>query len=173
MAAPELAPETRGIGWRDPIVWILALPLVIAIGGGLFFIRIALTEGDRPLPQTMERRGPIQYGDPVGVRAAAELGLSGSLELTDVDVLVTLRGWPADRPRPSLELRFWHRTDAHRDQTLTLIPAPDGRYRAARPSADLPGSLLLRIDAGDSRTPLELTGRLEANRAELVPIEDA
>lgn len=173
MTGTEHSPDTRGIGWRDPIVWILALPLVIAIGGGIFFIRIALTEGDRPLPQTMERRGPIQYGDPVGIRAAAELGLRATLELTDLEVLVTLHGWPTERPGPALELRFWHRTDAHRDQTLALIPAPDGRYRAVRPAGELPGSLLLRIDTGGSRTPLELTGRLDANRAELTPVEDA
>jgi hypothetical protein len=172
MSTPDHS-HTRGIGWRDPIVWILVLPLVIAIGGGVFFIHIALTEGDRPLPQTMERRGPIQYGDPVGIRAAAELGLSAALELTDLEAVVTLDHWPADRPRPELTLRFWHRTDAHRDQTVVLIPAPDGRYRAVRPSGELPASLLLRIDAGDGATPLELTGRLEAGRALLRPVEDA
>lgn len=163
----------RGISWRDPIVWILALPLVIAIVGGVAFIRIALTEGDRPLPQTMERRGPIQYGDPVGIRAAAEQGLGATLELSEREVVVTLDGWPAGRPRPELSLRFWHRTDAHRDQTVALIPAPDGRYRAVRPTGELPGSLLLRIDAGDGAVPMELTGRLTEDRAVLRPVEDA
>ncbi|MCU0754930.1 MAG: FixH family protein [Xanthomonadales bacterium] len=166
-------PQERGISWRDPIVWVLLLPLVIAIGGGIFFIRIAITQGDQPLPQRMEKRGPIQYGDPVGIRAAAELGLSATLELTDLEVLVTLEAWPAERPRPELSLRFWHRTDGNRDQNVALIPAPDGRYRAVRPMGELPASLLLRIDPGQDQPVLELTGRLTEGQARLIPVEDA
>lgn len=165
-------PQERGLSWRDPIVWVLLLPLVIAIAGGLCFIRLAITEGDQPLPQRMERLGKIQVGDPVGVRAAAELGLSASLELTDQEVLVSLSGWPAERPRPELELLFWHRTDGNRDRSALLISGPDGRYRAVRPEGELPSSLLLRIRPGADEPALELTGRLQDARAGLTPVED-
>lgn len=166
-------PQERGISWRDPIVWVLLLPLVIAIGGGLFFIRLAITQGDQPLPQRMEKLGKIQFGDPVGIRAAAEMGLSASLELSDQEVLVSLAGWPAERPRPELELLFWHRTDGNRDRIVALIPAPDGRYRAVRPDGELPPSLLLRITPGADEPALELTGRLSDAQARLTPVEDA
>jgi hypothetical protein len=169
----ETPPEPTGISWRDPIVWVLLLPLVIAIGGGIAFIRIAVTQGDQPLPQRMERLGKIQVGDPVGIRAAAQLGLSATLELTDHEVLVSLAGWPAERPRPSLGLLFWHRTDGNRDRELALIPAPDGRYRAVRPDGELPPSLLLRIAPGAGEPELELTGRLRNDQAHLIPVEDA
>ncbi len=167
------SPQEKGISWRDPIVWVLLLPLLIAIGGGIFFIRIAITQGDQPLPQRMEKLGKIQFGDPVGIRAAAELGLSATLALTEQEVTVSLSGWPADRPRPELGLLFWHRTDGNRDQRVALIAEPGGRFRAARPVGELPSSLLLTIDPGDGLSTLELTGRLVDGQARLLPIEDA
>lgn len=172
MIRTDASPEPRGISWRDPIVWVLALPLLIAIGGGVVFIRLAVTEGDRPLPQTMERRGPIQYGDPIGIRAAAALGIRATLVLDPDSLRVTLSGWPMQRPAPALTLHFWHRTDASRDQTVRL-QAEGGAYRAPLPAPALPESVLLRIDPGDGSAPLELTGRLGRGDVLLRAVEDA
>ncbi len=134
MSAATVTIETEtpkgGLPWH----WLILLPVAASVVAGLTTLAIAIQYGDRPLPETVTRTGPVQYGVHVGVSKARELGISGTAHI-DTDshsIRVELTG--SDLPA-QLMLRLWHPTETSRDQISVLTRGDDGSYRGVWPAA--------------------------------------
>ena len=152
MIATEVMPpvmpadQTRRKSW--PWHWRIFLPVAASVVAGLTTLSIAIRYGDQPLPEMIVKTGPVQYGSAVGAERARELGISGeaAIDSTGSSIVVHLHG--AQLPA-QLQLRFWHPTEANRDQWVALVRGQDGSYRG--PIAGYPtglNALLMAPDVG-------------------------
>lgn len=119
-----------GLPWH----WLIFLPVAASVVAGLTTLAIAIRHGDKPLPETVTRTGPVQYGEHIGVSRARELGLSGNARIDSSRHGIVLDLAGKDLPA-SVMLRLWHPTMADHDQVLLLTRGDDGRYRGAWPLA--------------------------------------
>lgn len=138
------APARRGLPWH----WLIFLPVAASVVAGLTTLGIAIRYGDQPLPEMVTRTGPVQYGAAQGQAGARERAISGSAQFGPggSSVVLTLQG--RDLPG-TLQLRFWHPTQANRDVLVALTRGDDGSYRGVLPA--FPGglnSLLMAPDQG-------------------------
>ncbi len=126
----EGAARNGGLPWH----WLIFLPVAASVVAGLTTLAIAIRHGDKPLPETVTRTGPVLYGEHVGVSKARELGIQASARIDPATrgVAVDLVG--RDLP-PTLMLRLWHPTMANRDEVVLLTRGDDGRYRGAWPAS--------------------------------------
>jgi hypothetical protein len=124
------APAKPGLPWH----WLIFLPVAASVVAGLTTLAIAIRHGDKPLPETVTRTGPVLYGEHVGVSKARELGISGAarIDAASNGIIVELLG--RDLP-PTLMLRLWHPTMADHDQLVLLTRGDDGSYRGAWPTS--------------------------------------
>ncbi|MCB1601847.1 MAG: FixH family protein [Xanthomonadales bacterium] len=136
MAEPEI-PAKAGLPWH----WLIFLPVLASVIAGLTTLGIAIRYGDKPLPESVMRTGPVQHGDSQPQLRAQSLGLSATAQLDPAARGIVLELAGRDLPQ-QLSLRLWHPTDAGLDQVLTLTRSDDGRYRGVWP-AQTQGLLLL------------------------------
>lgn len=115
-----------------PWHWLIFLPVLVSVIAGLTTLGIAIRYGDKPLPESVMRKGPVQYGDNQGLSQAHSLNLSAVAQtnLETHGIVLTLTG--EDLPA-QLTLRLWHPTEASQDQVLLLTRGDDGSYRGAWP----------------------------------------
>lgn len=149
----EDAARKGGLPWH----WLVFLPVAASVVAGLTTLAIAIRHGDKPLPETVTRTGPVLYGEHIGVSKARELGISASARIDPASHGIALDLVGRDLPT-SLMLRLWHPTMADRDQVVLLTRGDDGRYRGAWPQSTqglLP--LLSAPEAG-----WELPGEMDA-----------
>ena len=142
-----------GLPWH----WLIFLPVAASVVAGLTTLAIAIRYGDKPLPETVTRTGPVQYGVHVGVSKARELGISGTarIDTTSHSIRVELSG---NELPAQLMLRLWHPTETARDQISILTRGDDGSYRGVWPSAVT--GLMPLLSAPDSGW--ELPGEFDA-----------
>ena len=149
MSAAQLIVETpdpvkSGLPWH----WLIFLPVAASVVAGLTTLAIAIRYGDKPLPESVSRTGPVQYGENSGLKRARELDVAGTalIDTATHAIQLQLRG----RELPSqVLLRLWHPTEAKLDELLLLTRGDDGSYRGVWPanSAGL-RSLLSAPEAG-------------------------
>lgn len=126
----DLPPAKPGIPWH----WLIFLPVAASVVAGLTTLGIAIRHGDKPLPETVSRTGPVLYGEHVGVSKARALGISGAAQIDPVRHGIVLELTGRDLPA-SLMLRLWHPTMADHDQMVLLTRGDDGQYRGAWPTS--------------------------------------
>lgn len=154
------AGSKNGLPWH----WLIFLPVAASVVAGLTTLGIAIRHGDKPLPETVRRTGPVLYGEHVGVSKARELGISGTAHIDTASngIIVELAG--SDLP-PTLMLRLWHPTMADHDQMVLLTRGDDGLYRGAWPTSTAGLQLLLSApEAG-----WELPGTMSAGSLRFQP----
>lgn len=130
-------PGKGGLPWH----WLIFLPVAASVVAGLTTLAIAIRYGDRPLPETVTRTGPVQYGVHVGVSKAREMGISGAARIDSASHSIVLELKGSDLPA-QLMLRLWHPTESDRDQVSLLTRGDDGSYRGVWP-ASAPGLMPL------------------------------
>lgn len=149
--APE-PPVGHGLPWK----WLIWLPVLASVIGGVALLAIAHRHADQPLPEAVTRTGPVQYGRQVGIERAQALGVLGDARIDPATRAVALllegQGLPA-----SVTLRLWHPTEAARDLSLTLVRGEDGVYRGDWPAQVQGLSPLL------SASGWELPGRFDSS----------
>ncbi len=128
VAEPQI-PEKAGLPWH----WLIFLPVLASVIAGLTTLGIAIRYGDKPLPESVMRTGPVQYGLSQPHLLARSLGISASAQLTPAARGIVLELASRDLPQ-QLSLRLWHPTEAGLDQVLTLTRSDDGRYRGVWPA---------------------------------------
>jgi len=129
-------------------LWLILLPVAASVVAGLTTLGIAIRYGDKPLPESVSRTGPVQYGENSGLIRARELEISGSARIDSAShaIHLTLRG--RELPQQVL-LRLWHPTESTLDQLLVLTRGDDGSYRGVWPAqSDGLALLLTAPDAG-------------------------
>lgn len=109
---------------RIAIIIALVLPLVIAVGGGIVTLALALNYGDQPLPLTTRKKGPVQFGTAQSTEAAATRALRGELSWEDQALHLRLPG----ASDSTLRLLLWHRTGAVADRSIELRSVAAGEY---------------------------------------------
>ncbi|MGE4071903.1 MAG: FixH family protein [Lysobacterales bacterium] len=152
VAEPQI-PEKSGLPWH----WLIFLPVLASVIAGLTTLGIAIRYGDKPLPESVMRTGPVQYGDSQPQLLARSLGLSATAELNPAARGIVLELAGHDLPE-QLSLRLWHPTDAGLDQVLTLTRSDDGRYRGVWP-VEAQG---LRLLLSSSEQGWEMPGATDA-----------
>ena len=122
------ARKKGGLPWH----WLIFLPVLASVVAGLTTLAIAIKHGDKPLPETVTRTGPVQYGEHIGGTQARERGIQGQAVIDPAShgLVLTLTG--KDLP-PTLMLRLWHPTETSRDLMLPLTRGDDGSYRGVWP----------------------------------------
>lgn len=145
-------PQPGGLPWH----WLIFLPVAASVVAGLTTLAIAIRHGDKPLPETVTRTGPVLYGEHIGVSRARELGISAEARIDPASNGIVLDLVGNDLPA-SVLLRLWHPTMAERDQMVLLTRGDDGRYRGAWPQSS--AGLLLLLSAPDAGW--ELPGALD------------
>lgn len=122
------ARKKGGLPWH----WLIFLPVLASVVAGLTTLAIAIKHGDKPLPETVTRTGPVQYGEHIGVTQARERGIQGQAVIDPAShgLVLTLSG--KDLPQ-TLMLRLWHPTETSRDLMLPLTRGDDGSYRGVWP----------------------------------------
>jgi len=140
-----LPPAKTGLPWH----WLIFLPVAASVVAGLTTLGIAIRYGDKPLPETVTRTGPVLYGEHVGVSKARELGISATARIDPASNGISVDLIGADLP-PTLLLRLWHPTMADRDQTVLLTRGDDGSYRGAWPAAAAATGLLPLLSAPEA-----------------------
>lgn len=123
-------PAKTGLPWH----WLIFLPVAASVVAGLTTLAIAIRHGDKPLPETVTRTGPVQYGEHVGVSKARALGISGTARIDTASHGISVDLVGTELPS-SLLLRLWHPTMADRDQMVLLTRGDDGSYRGAWPES--------------------------------------
>lgn len=129
MSMDDRPPAKTGFPWH----WLIFLPVAVSVVAGLTTLGIAIRYGDKPLPETVTRTGPVLYGEHVGVSKARELGISATARIDPASRGISVDLVGADLP-PTLLLRLWHPTIVDRDQAVLLTRGDDGRYRGAWPA---------------------------------------
>lgn len=163
MAGPDsVTPQKASLPWH----WLIFLPVLASVIAGLSTLAIAIRYGDKPLPETIARTGPVQYGEHSGVDKARALGLSATALVDPVAHGIVLQLAGNERPA-QVQLRLWHPTNADQDQVVVLTRGDDGSYRGAWPAVNQ--GLLLLLTAPDAAW--ELPGALDtqANTLRFVP----
>lgn len=134
MSVAAVAIESEGVKKGGlPWHWLIFLPVAASVVAGLTTLAIAIKHGDKPLPETVTRTGPVLYGEHIGVTQARERQIAGRARIDPASngLVLTLSG--ADLPS-TLLLRLWHPTEARRDLLLTLTRGDDGSYRGVWPA---------------------------------------
>ncbi len=122
------AEKKGGLPWH----WLIFLPVVASVVAGLTTLAIAIKHGDKPLPETVTRTGPVQYGEHIGVTQARERGIQGQAMIDPASHGIVLSITGKDLPQ-TLMLRLWHPTETSRDLMLPLTRGDDGSYRGVWP----------------------------------------
>lgn len=148
LSMDDSPPVKPGLPWH----WLIFLPVAASVVAGLTTLGIAIRHGDKPLPETVSRTGPVLYGEHVGVSKARALGISGSAQIDPARRGITLDLVGRDLPA-SLMLRLWHPTMADHDQMVLLTRGDDGRYRGAWPASSQGLQLLLTAPDGAWELP--------------------
>ncbi len=130
-AAPTTVDHMRTVGAAGgselkniAIVIALVLPLIIAVGGGMVTLFLALNYGDKPLPVAIHKKGPVQFGTAKATERATEQALSGDLSWDDQRIHLRLPG-VSDQ---TLRLLLWHRTAGSPDRRIELTSVAPGEY---------------------------------------------
>jgi len=121
--------------YRMPLVWMLIIPPLGAVIGGIITIYLAVESSDG-----LVKDDYYTYGKQINRvlerdKAATRLGLSGQFLInTNTNSLVLkMTGTKTDLPG-DLQLSLLHATRAGNDVTVTLSATPDGHYHALIPS---------------------------------------
>lgn len=109
---------------RIAIIVALVLPLLIAVGGGMVTLWLAIEHGDRSLPIAIRKKGPVQFGTADATAEAAAQHLRGELSWTGDRIHLQLAGAGDAR----LRLVIWHSTAAMADRNIELTAVADGQY---------------------------------------------
>lgn len=136
------AEKKGGLPWH----WLIFLPVLASVVAGLTTLAIAIKHGDKPLPETVTRTGPVQYGEHIGVTQARERGIQGQAVIDPASHGLVLNLSGKDLPQ-TLILRLWHPTETSRDLMLPLTRGDDGSYRGVWP--DGAGELTPLLTAPD------------------------
>lgn len=117
-----------GLPWH----WLIFLPVLASVVAGLTTLGIAIRYADRPLPESVTRTGPVQYGENLGQVQARTMGLSATAQIDPAAHGIVLTLNATDQP-DQLSLRLWHPTEANQDRLLLLTRTDDNRYRGVWP----------------------------------------
>ncbi|HJO35655.1 MAG: FixH family protein [Pseudomonadota bacterium] len=147
MRAPSTAVPGRP-WYREPLVWLLWVPPLAAVAGGVTMLVLALQTPEAAVFDRTERLALAVVHADAQARHAAALGLAGELQLDrqsgQVQVQLSRGSGPfgIDDAPGTLTLRFIHPTQPQRDRTLalqatartdvytgTLAPAPTGAWQ--------------------------------------------
>lgn len=143
--------------------FVIALP-ASAVIAGLSTLAIAVKYQDSVVKDDWYQAGKSINLNLERNQRAAALGLSATIAIDALtgDVLVSLT--PAPRSIGPLQLAFTHPTHADADQTLNLLPRPDGRYHGLLQSG-LNGRF--DIELGNPEWRLLGTGNFPASQVAL------
>ena len=149
-------PARAGTPWyRQPLVWMLiAIPLSSVVMG-VVIVTLAITSYDGLVADDYYKRGMEINRSLARDRAAAVLGLRGTLELDGGAVRIALRSAPAFDAPPVIVLGIHHATRAGLDRRIELRLAGSGDYTGRWEDLE-PGAWNLQLTGGDWR----LVGRL-------------
>lgn len=134
--------------YREPLVWLLWVPPLAAVAGGVTMLVLALQTPEAAVFDRTERLALAVVHADAQARHAAALGLSGELRLDrqsgQVQVRLSQRSGPLgiDDASGPLTLRLIHPTQPQRDRMVilratahtdvyagTLAPAPAGAWQ--------------------------------------------
>jgi hypothetical protein len=128
----------------NPVFWLMWLLPGSAVVAGLTTLAVALSDGDRALPEEYHWEGDRLDRDFARARSAAALGVEVFLEVRGGQCRATLSGAAGDVQ--ALNVLLTHGSDASLDRRVRLSRVAAGDYRA--PCAPLAaGKWRVAIDA--------------------------
>lgn len=117
-----------------PWHWLLALPVIASVIGGVSMVVLAFGHGDETLPFDTERTGKLTTNQSPSVMRAAARGLHARAHVDAIQGTLEL-ALEGHSEAPSLELHLWHPTQSARDERLRLQRISPGHYRGPMPQA--------------------------------------
>ncbi|UCH52877.1 MAG: FixH family protein [Pseudomonadota bacterium] len=149
-----MTPDAPKTPWyRIPMVWLLIVPPVAAVIGGVATLTLAIRSNDGLVVDDYYRRGKEINRVLDRDRAAASHGLRGEASFDGERrvVRLTLEARAGFTPPAQLTLELWHATRAGLDRELQLTRQVDGVYAAPLWEALPAGRWNLQLSADDWR----------------------
>jgi len=121
--------------YRMPLVWMLVVPPLTAVIGGIITIYLAIESSDG-----LVKDDYYKYGKQINLvlerdKAATRLGLSGKFLIhKDSSSIVLEMNTTKTQLPDGLQLSLLHATRAGNDVTVELSATPDGNYHGLIPS---------------------------------------
>ena len=151
--------EQTGPWYRQFWFWFVMAPPMASIVVGLSLVGIAVTHGDSLVTDDYSQAGRALHKSHERERAAAELGLDGTMIVDREAGVVTIHLQGLEEMPERLQLLLAHPTHAERDVDLELERDSAGLYRAsARRPVDGRHYIRLQPDDGGWLLAAELGG---------------
>ncbi|GAA4886762.1 FixH family protein [Ferrimonas pelagia] len=132
--------------------WFLIILPACAVSASIYTYYVAATSPFSMVSEDYYKEGKGINQDLSRIRAAQNMGLSFSLQITDGEIVIEQHG---GAPLPgAIELEFHHATLEQRDFVQMLTKDGNGRYRLRRTDS-LDGTWLVQIDAFDQSWRLQ------------------
>ena len=128
---PSTQPLEPTAPWyRHRLVWLVIAIPAASVVAGIYLIYLATNTDHSMVVDDYYKQGMAINQSLQRDQAAADLGLSAQLEVSETGDMVTLslnKGTLVDYP-DRLSLHLQHATHADNDQLLNLVRAPDNQY---------------------------------------------
>ncbi len=164
--APPPAPSRPW--YREPLVWLLWVPPLAAVIGGITMLVLALQTPEAAVFDRTERLALAVVHADAQARHAAALGLAGELQLDrqdgQVQVRLTRHSGPfgIDDAPGALTLRLIHPTQPQRDRTLALQATARADVYTGTLASAPSGAWQLRLLGHQAGADWQLAGTLPA-----------
>ncbi len=134
--------------YREPWFWLVALPPIAAVLGGVTTVVIAVQNADSPVADRYDKIGFGVNTDNSQDQRALALGLSAELRLDSDQQRAYLKIYSVPPTTDNFQLDLIHSTDPRRDLHFALPSNPDNYFRIELP-ASLNGRWQIHLSPAD------------------------